>query len=103
MKRLSAVLAIIFLLTGCNPFDSSDYDGVVLSVSDESILVCPCDGDPEAEYPVYEIFAEADTAIAGDKTEFAEIEEEDMVRVWVKDEEAAILVAERISVESEGN
>lgn len=100
MKKLVTVLLLVFILGSCNPFDSSDYEGIILSVTDESFMVCPCDGDPEAEFPLYEIFVEEETEIEGEKASFAEIEEQDKVRVWVKEGETVPLIAEKISVES---
>ena len=102
MGKLAVILGVILLLAGCNPFDSSNYQGLVVSVDETSFMLCPCEGNPEAEYPIYEIFVGNDTEIVGVRTEFMEIEQGDEVRVWVKDEEAAELVGERISVESKG-
>lgn len=101
MKKLATILAVLFLLTGCNPFDSSNYQGVVVEVSETSFMLGPRDGDPEAQYPVYEIFVGKDTEVVGVRTEFVEIEQGDEVRVWVKEGEGTNLTAERISVEGD--
>lgn len=72
-----------------------------MEVIETSFMLCPCDGDPEAQYPVYEIFVEKDTVVVGVRTEFTEIEQGDEVRVWVKVGEGTTLIAERISVEGD--
>lgn len=103
MKKLVAVILAVIILGGCNPFDSSDYQGFIIAVDEQSFMVCPCEGDPEAQYPIYEIFVDEETEIEGEKSDFAEIEEQDKVRVWVKEGEEAAVIAEKISVDSDGD
>ncbi len=103
MKKLVVVLLTVIILGGCNPFDSSDYEGLIITMDEQSFMLCPCEGDPEAEYPIYEIFIDEETEVDGKRSNFSDIQEQDKVRVWVKEGELVTMIAEKISVESDAD
>ncbi|WP_281863458.1 hypothetical protein [Planomicrobium okeanokoites] len=100
MRKMTVLLTVLFLLAGCNAFDSSDYEGLIMTKDEQSFMLCPCEGDPEAEYPIYEIFSDEQTEVEGKRSNIADIREQDKVRVWVKEGENVPIIAEKISVES---
>lgn len=77
-----------------------DYQNVfIYEVRETSVLITPPATDPEASYPVYEIFINEETKIEGIKGHFDELTKDDHVKVWVgrkRDEDKEI--ARRIVV-----
>ncbi|MBU9713583.1 hypothetical protein [Evansella tamaricis] len=62
-----------------------NYNNVfIYEVTETSILIAPPATDPEASYPVFEIFIDQDTKIEGSKDKFDELTEDDDVKVWVR-------------------
>ncbi|MDN7240598.1 hypothetical protein QWY14_02295 [Planococcus sp. N028] len=98
MKSFAMLLFTVFLF-GCNTQNSSDYQGYIEEVKETSIVISPPATDPEADYPVYEIFVGEDTLIEGSRNSFDELKRLDGVKVWIDNESEEKEFAERIVVE----
>lgn len=99
MKKLMILFLSTMLLCSCNPFDTSDYQGYIEEVKKSSVIISPPATDPEAEYPVYEVFITEKTSIEGNKESFDELERLDKVKVWVEETREEKEMAETIVVE----
>lgn len=99
MKKLMIMFLSTMLLCSCNPFDTSDYQGYIEEVKKSSVIISPPATDPEAEYPVYEVFITEKTSIEGNKESFDELERLDKVKVWVEETREEKEMAETIVVE----
>ncbi|MFQ3545753.1 hypothetical protein Q7A53_16865 [Halobacillus rhizosphaerae] len=93
MKSLSILLVLI--IVACGRVDdheyNADFQGVILEVKENSILVGEDDIDPEAQYPTYEVLIDDNTEISGEVERFDQLKkfvretEHPIVHVWVKD------------------
>lgn len=99
MKKLMILFLSTMLLCSCNPFDTSDYQGYIEEVKKSSVIISPPATDPEADYPVYEVFITEKTSIEGNKESFDELERLDKVKVWVEETSEEKEMAETIVVE----
>lgn len=99
MKKFMILFFSTILLCSCKPFDTSDYQGFIEEVKKSSIIISPPATDPEAEYPVYEVFITEKTIIEGKKERFDELERFDKVKVWVDEESEEKELAKTIVVE----
>ncbi|MGH2318015.1 hypothetical protein ACRC6Q_09610 [Planococcus sp. SE5232] len=99
MKRFMILFLSTILLCSCNPFDSSDYQGYIEEVKKSSIIISPPATDPEADYPIYEVFSTEETIVEGKKESFDELERLDKVEVWVDKKSEEKELAETIVVE----
>lgn len=99
MKKLPRLLFLIFILflTGCR--SDADFQGVILEVKEESIVVGTDKVEPEASYPAFEIFVNEDTEISGSATTFAQMVDQE-VEIWVANEGTSFdgNIAEKIVV-----
>ncbi len=71
---------------------SPDYRNFIIEdVKETSLFITPPATDPEASYPVYEIYVDETTQIVGYKNNLDELAKGDNVKVWVqeKDKEPA--------------
>lgn len=100
MKNMVILFFSTTLLCSCNPFDTSDYQGYIEEVKKSSVMISPPTTDPEAEYPVYEVFITKETIIEENKESFDELERLDKVKVWVDEESEEKELAEKIVVEN---
>ncbi|PWU67274.1 hypothetical protein [Gracilibacillus dipsosauri] len=69
-----------------------DYQNFIIEdVKETSLFITPPATDPEASYPVYEIYVDEMTQIVGYKNNLDELAKGDNVKVWVqeKDKEPA--------------
>lgn len=99
MKKLMILFLSTMLLCSCNPFDTSDYQGYIEEVKKSSVIISPPATDPEADYPVYEVFITEKTSVEGNKESFDELERLDKVKVWVEETREEKEMAETIVVE----
>lgn len=99
MKNMMILFFFILLLCSCNPLDTSDYQGYIEEVKKSSVMISPPATDPEAEYPVYEIFITEKTIIEGNKESVDELERLDKVKVWIDEESEEKEMAVKIVVE----
>ena len=105
MKKISwmkkfvifTLLITLFLMSGCNA-SSSDIEGAIYEIGENSIKIEVFGDDPEAEYPAYEIFINEDTVIEGRKGSFGELVVGDNVEIWLENKEADEKNAKKISV-----
>ncbi|WP_164669671.1 hypothetical protein [Virgibacillus doumboii] len=90
MKKVSNLVFIFIfsmVMAGCsNGGDEEDFQGVILEVKKSSITVGTDDVDPEASYPVYEVFVDDQTKIKGVIKEFSKLKVDQKVQIWVKGE-----------------
>ncbi|WP_077324773.1 hypothetical protein [Virgibacillus siamensis] len=87
MKRIFLFVMVLFvsaLLAGCG--NRSDFQGIVHEVKESSIAVVTDDVEPEASYPVYEVFVDDKTEIKGTVNEFSKLKADQKVEIWVKGE-----------------
>ncbi|KAB8125505.1 hypothetical protein F9U64_22530 [Gracilibacillus oryzae] len=76
-----------------------DYRNMFIeNIKDNLIVIAPHATDPEASYPVYEIFIDENTNIEGSKQKLDELVVNDDVKVWIKKIDDDKEIAERIFV-----
>lgn len=115
-KLLSIVLLLMLLLiVGCGREDNNEYDadfqGAILLVKENSIIVGEDDIDPEASYPTYEVLIDDKTKFSGEVGKFGDLDkfvseiQHPIVHLWVIDKggnnEIDNKVASKIIVEKE--
>ncbi|WP_078553500.1 hypothetical protein [Bacillus alkalicellulosilyticus] len=105
MRKVTIIFVLLLVLVGCiqenkqveTPSNTKEsvtvkqeeknpdyYNVFIYEVRETSILIAPPATDPEASYPVYEIFIDQNTKIEGSKDKFEDLTEDDDVKVWVK-------------------
>ncbi|RCW76959.1 hypothetical protein [Saliterribacillus persicus] len=106
MRIFLILLTLILALLGCssneidnaespsNPTEKTneekaeanpDYHNMFIEdIKENSIVIAPHATDPEASYPVYEIFFNQNTKIEGNKQKFDELSINDDLKVWTK-------------------
>ncbi|TFB15044.1 hypothetical protein E3U55_12385 [Filobacillus milosensis] len=94
MNFLSNLSLLFFLLiVGCgddNVYDA-DFQGTILEVKEDSILVSEDDINPESTYPVYEIMINKSTKFSGEVERYKDLDnfisqiEQPVVHLWVID------------------
>lgn len=63
-----------------------DYSNMfIYDINELSIVIAPFADDPEASYPVYEIFIDKETVVGGEIESIKELKVEDEIQVWLKD------------------
>ncbi|MFD2629875.1 hypothetical protein [Oceanobacillus kapialis] len=70
----------------------------IYDITESSIHIAPPATDPEASYPIYEVFINDSTVIEGAVNTFNELTLEDNVKVWVNQKGDGKEVAEKIVV-----
>ena len=96
-KNLLKCLSILLLLliVGCGREGDREYDadfqGAILEVKENSIIVGEDDIDPEAQYPTYEVLIDDKTKLSGEVERFDQLKkfvretEHPIVHLWVRD------------------
>lgn len=119
MSKVTIILVFLVALIGCiqentivdtpsNKQDdifveqkeaNPDYQNVyIYEIYEASIVIAPSVTDPEASYPVYEIFINENTKIEGSKDKFDDLIEGDDLKVWVTHKDENKEIAEKIVV-----
>lgn len=98
-NRLIITLTLVIFLIGCAANNSSDYEGFIEEIKENSIVIVPPMTEHEGDYPVYEIFLSEETEIDGAKDELIDLERGDEVKIWIEKADANKEVAEKILVE----
>ncbi|MFP3359787.1 hypothetical protein R0K17_20930, partial [Planococcus sp. SIMBA_143] len=62
------------------------------------IIISPYATDPEASYPVYEIYIDEKTKIEGKRNSKEELQEDDDIEVWIRKQGVEKLKAEKVFV-----
>ncbi|WP_079478192.1 hypothetical protein [Halobacillus salinus] len=113
MNNIVVLIVMLVSVAGCNQSPSEfedeepsknseepDYTGVyVEDIQEDRLIVQPLATDPEASYPVYEIYVDEHTELVGEAARLDEIEVEDEVEIWVHDKGAEKEIAEKIFVQ----
>ena len=76
---------LFLILVGCG--NNSDFNGVILEVENDSIMVGTDDVDPEASYPAYKVLVDEETEFSGEVAVFSELKKGLKVDIWVLDNE----------------
>jgi hypothetical protein len=108
-KLLSIILLLMVLLfVGCGREDDNEYDadfqGAILEVKQNSIIVGEDDIDPEASYPTYEVFIDDKTKFSGEVEKFEDLDkflskaEHPIVHLWVIDKGENNEIDNRIAI-----
>lgn len=93
-KALRAASILVFFFTvGCGSDNThdADFQGEILEVREDKIVVGEDDVDPEASYPTYDILIDDQTEWSGEIDSFEDLElfvrqtENPIVHVWVND------------------
>lgn len=95
-KLLCIILLLIIVInSGCGRKDDNEYDanfqGALLEVKQNSIIVGEDDIDPDASYPTYEVFVDDQTKFGGEVEKFEDLDEflseaeHPIVHLWVTD------------------
>ncbi|WLD94302.1 hypothetical protein [Alkalihalobacillus sp. AL-G] len=119
-KKLFSTLPLLMflLIVGCRREDDNVYDadfqGAILEVKEDSIIVGEDDIDPEASYPTYVIIIDDKTKFSGEVERFEDLDkfvsqtehpEHVIVHLWVidkgKNNEIDKRVASKVIVEKE--
>jgi carbonic anhydrase/acetyltransferase-like protein (isoleucine patch superfamily) len=119
IRKVVIIFVFLIALTGCNQENTKvdtpsniqenvtvkqketnpDYQNVfIYEIKETSVVIAPPATDPEASYPVYEIFIDEKTRIEGRKDNFDELTIGDDVKVWVKRKSEDKEVAEKVVV-----
>lgn len=77
-----------------------DYSNMfIYDINELSIMIAPFVDDPEASYPVYEVFIDQNTIIEGEKETLEELEIKDEIKVWLKNNDTERETAAKILIE----
>ncbi|RSL29047.1 hypothetical protein D7Z54_33340 [Salibacterium salarium] len=113
MKKQLAIAATVILLSvmGCSNENDAHYEGTILEIKENSIIVGEDDIDPEASYPTYEILIDDKTEFNGEVEKFENLNEfvseteHPIVKLWVIDKgtnnEIDNRIASKVVVEKE--
>ncbi|HEU5139148.1 MAG TPA: hypothetical protein VFT51_04190 [Bacillales bacterium] len=82
-KAFTLVLTFMFLMSMAGCGNGADFQGIIHEVKESSIIVGTDDVDPEASYPVYEVFVDNQTKIKGAVNEFSKLKADQKVEIWV--------------------
>ncbi|MBD8015344.1 hypothetical protein QL992_03325 [Microbacterium sp. APC 3898] len=100
INRLIITLTLVIFLIGCPANNSSDYEGFIEEIKENSIVIVPPMTEREGDYPVYEIFLSENTEIDGAKDKLSDLERGDKVKIRIEKAGANKEVAEKILVEN---
>jgi hypothetical protein len=97
LKKYIWIFLIIVLFTGCG--SKPDFEGAIIEVKENSIVVGEDDVDPEASYPTYEVLINENTDI----DEPIDTLSDEKVKIWVSGNGIEVdgKLAEKIKIESD--
>ncbi|KHE71471.1 hypothetical protein [Halobacillus sp. BBL2006] len=97
MEKYIWIFLIIALLAGCG--SKPDFEGAIIEVKENSIVVGEDDVDPEASYPTYEVLIDQNTEI----DEPIDALSDEKVQIWVSGNGVEVdgKLAEKIKIESD--
>ena len=104
MKKLLFIMFLtVFFVLGWILIDSSDYNGFIGEVRENSLIVITPTSDPMDDYPTYEIFLTEDTEIESKRDKINDFRAGDEVRVWIEEKGKAKKIARKIIIDFYGN
>ena len=78
---------------------TADYTEVYIQeINKNHIIISPYATDPEASYPVYEIYIDEKTKIEGKRNSKEELQEDDDIEVWIRKQGVEKLKAEKVFI-----
>ncbi|MFZ3580120.1 hypothetical protein [Virgibacillus sp. DJP39] len=87
MRKILALASMVILLfvMSCVNDNEANFQGEIIEMKEESILVANSEVDPEASYPTYDILVDNKTEISGEVAIFSELKSGQKVKIWVVD------------------
>jgi len=82
---------------------SSDYNGFIIEVKEDSIIIITPTPDAMDDYPTYEIFFDEHTEIESTRDSMNKFSAGDEVRVWIQEKGEAKKLATKIIIDVYGN
>lgn len=111
MKRMMVIGLFTLVFVGCsqskqdlthnqgNDHSDPDYTNVYISeINGDQLVIQPPVTDPDASYPVYEIYVNDETKVVGSKPSVQELNIDDDVEVWVNSSKEEKEIVQKILV-----